>query len=77
MIGRILERVVNSRMSIPNNYIIIDQYEQKAVGVDLLIKYYGVLWKSIVDRMDCRFDGYVFTLYYKGNEYKVYRIELN
>ena len=39
----------------------------------ILQMFYGNLWETTLDRMDTRFDGYVQSLYFAGEEYRVYR----
>ena len=43
------------------------------VCTGILQLFYGNLWSSALNRLNHQFDGYVRSLYYKGEEYRVYR----
>jgi hypothetical protein len=40
----------------------------------LLERYYGATWRSILDRLNHRFDGYLFTLHDDNQPFNIYRI---
>ena len=40
----------------------------------LLERYYGATWRSILDRFNHRFDGYLFTLHEKNQPINIYRV---
>ena len=44
------------------------------VDTALLERYYGVIWRSILDRFNHRFDGYLFTLHENNQPFYIYRI---
>ena len=39
-----------------------------------LERYYGTTWRSILDRFNHRFDGYLFTLHENNQPFNIYRI---
>jgi hypothetical protein len=43
------------------------------VCTGILRLFYGKLWRSILDRLDHRFDGYLRSLYCWGEEFRIYR----
>jgi len=43
------------------------------VCTGILQLFFGNLWESDLDRLNHQFDGYLRSLYYKGQEYCVYR----
>lgn len=44
------------------------------VCTGILQLFYGDLWESTMDRIEHRFDGYVRSLFFRGSEYRVYRL---
>jgi len=57
---------------------IVGRYEVKnesgmEVCTGILQLFFGNLWESTLDRLDHQFDGYLRSLYYKGQEFWVYR----
>jgi hypothetical protein len=47
--------------------------EGEAVGIDILILFYGNLWEFALNRLEHKIDGYLFTIQYKGQKFSVYR----
>jgi len=45
----------------------------KDVSVNVLMLYWGNLWKSILDRQNYKCDGFIMTISYEGEKYKIYR----
>jgi len=39
----------------------------------ILILHYGKQWKSILDRLHHRHDGYIITITYQGTRFRVHR----
>ena len=57
----------------------MDRYEIKnANGSDvdenILENYYGNSWRSVLDRLNHKYDGYLMTIHYQDFEFHVYRI---
>ena len=44
------------------------------VETDLLRRYYGAIWRSIMDRLNHCHDGYLLTIYESNRPLKIYRI---
>jgi hypothetical protein len=47
--------------------------EGEAVGIDILILFYGSLWEFALKRLEHKIDGYLFTIQYNGKKFSVYR----
>ena len=57
----------------------MDRYEirhEKGLDVDenILERYYGNSWKSVLDRLNHKYDGYVMTIHHQDFELQVYRV---
>ncbi len=44
------------------------------VEADILEQYYGNSWRSVLDRLDHKYDGYLMTIYQKDFKLHVYRV---
>jgi hypothetical protein len=40
----------------------------------IIRRYYGNFWESVMDRLHHDHDGYLFTIHYQDDEFRVYRI---
>jgi hypothetical protein len=45
----------------------------RQVGRDILIRFYGRVWESALDRLCHRSDGHLLTIRYQGENFRVYR----
>ena len=57
----------------------MDRYEIKHekgldVDEDILERYYGNSWKSVLGRLNHKYDGYVMTIHHQDFEFHVYRV---
>lgn len=57
----------------------MDRYEirhEKGLDVDedILERYYGNTWKSVLGRLNHKYDGYVITIHHQDFELHVYRV---
>ena len=43
------------------------------IGTGVMAIHYGRLWKSVLDRLNHQFDGYLITIYHQGNKLRAYR----
>lgn len=43
------------------------------VGINLLVQYYGELWKPTLDRVTGKIDGHLFAISHHGYRFDVYR----
>lgn len=44
------------------------------VDADILEHYYGNSWKSVLDRLDHKYDGYLMTIHQQDFQLHVYRV---
>ena len=44
------------------------------VGTEIIKRFYGATWRSIMGRLNHRHDGYLLTIYEKNQPLKIYRI---
>lgn len=54
------------------SYEVMDENGQE-MGVDILLRYFGNLWESAMDRLAHQCDGHLFTLNDDGRNVKIYR----
>ncbi len=59
-----------------NEYEVRNEMNQN-LGNDILMMFYGNLWKSALDRISHRSDGHLFTICHNGEKLKIYRISRN
>ncbi len=52
---------------------IVKNEEGEAIGIDILILFYGNLWEFALNRLDHKLDGYLFTIQHEGHKFSVYR----
>ena len=45
----------------------------KVVGVDILILFYGNLWESTLNRIEHQVDGYIHSIQYNCECFRIYR----
>lgn len=43
------------------------------VGIDILVQFYGDIWKSVLDRVTGKIDGHLFAISHNGYKFDVYR----
>ncbi len=63
---------------LPLEYTFHSEYAVKnetgsEVGIDILIQYYGELWKPAIDRVTGKIDGHLFVILHNGYKFDVYR----
>ena len=44
------------------------------IEADILEQYYGNSWRSVLDRLDHKYDGYLMTIYQQDFKLHVYRV---
>ena len=44
------------------------------LDVNILEDYYGNFWRSVLDRLDHKYDGYLMTIHDQDFELHVYRV---
>ncbi len=44
------------------------------VDEDILERYYGNSWRSVLDRLNHKYDGYLMTIHHQDFELHVYRV---
>ena len=57
----------------------MDRYEIKNangahVDENILEHYYGNSWRTVLDRLNHKYDGYLMTIHHQDFEFHVYRI---
>ncbi|UCF95304.1 MAG: hypothetical protein JSW39_14525 [Desulfobacterales bacterium] len=55
------------------HYEIINEEDQR-VTLDILARFYGNLWRSVLDRLNHTYDGYVLTIHDRNCAFRIYRI---
>ena len=44
------------------------------IEADILEQYYGNSWRSVLDRLDHKYDGYLMTIHQQDSKLHVYRV---
>jgi hypothetical protein len=44
------------------------------VDEDILERYYGNSWRSVLDRLNHKYDGYLMTIHHQDFELHIYRV---
>ncbi|MBW1892573.1 MAG: hypothetical protein JRF40_00110 [Deltaproteobacteria bacterium] len=63
---------------LPSEYTFHTEYAVKnengsEVGINILIQYYGELWKPAIDRITGKIDGHLFAILHNGYRFDIYR----
>ena len=69
---------VEPEEKLTSEYTFHPEYSVKAednheVGIDILVQFYGDVWKSVLDRVTGKIDGHLFTISHNGYRFNVYR----
>ncbi len=68
-----INKYTQNKYSENNSPYYVKNKKNKTVGVSILEFYFGNLWQFTMDRLDHQIDGYISTIQYQGNKYKIYR----
>jgi hypothetical protein len=56
------------------NYYEIKNEKGRDLDVNILENYYGNSWRSVLDRLHHKYDGYLMTIHDQDFELHVYRV---
>lgn len=66
-----LEIIINEFISHP--FYDVKDENDNTLGINIILKHFGPLWRMTLDRMDHQIDGYLLSIQFKGQKFRVYR----